>query len=391
MIEYNCKGGKNLLHTELFFKSNNCFGPVRILVKNSTIFFESEKTLFDCEMLRSIIQFANTINQKKYPSKMPVYFSFNQKVQFSDKLTYVLFECICYQLILEGHPVYVSINHNHKITTHGYNSSPLWLLSTGKKSDVAKFLEKFQHDLYKLHFRKVLLKDSGKDELCKLMDDIAIFQKPFDIKEEDREKIAEVLVELVGNAKEHSSGDCLIDFDISEEYFKRGIEGKMYHGINIAILNFSGQLLNTSLKQKLNFNENQSERYNLVRQAYNYHQPYFNEQYLEEDFYNIATFQHKISGRRGNTSTGGTGLTKLIRSLEETSDAYMCYVVSGQRRLQFKKEYMQYNEDYWIGFNNANDFLTAPPNPNLLNRNPFFFPGTAYNLNFIMEVMKYGE
>ena len=130
----------------------------------------------------------------------------------------------------------------------------------------------------------------------------------------------------------------------------------MYHGINIAILNFSQELLNTSLKQKLH----------LVRQAYNYHQPYFNEQYLEEDFYNIATFQHKISGRRGNTSTGGTGLTKLIRSLEETSDAYMCYVVSGQRRLQFKKEYMQYNEDYWIGFNNANNFLTAPPSPSLL-------------------------
>lgn len=375
-----------MVYTELFFESNKQFGLAKAFIKNGAIVFECDKVSFDGPLLRTIFRFINAINAKRYPPGIPIRFFFREKIQFSDKLTYVLFECICYQLIQNGHPVYIGINPWYSITTHGYASSPLWLLTTGKSADINKFSEKFHHDFYKLHFRRVLSNNAQENELSKLMDDIAIFQKPFNIKDDDREKIAEVLIELVGNAKEHSSGDCLIDFDISGKYIKQGVNGKNYRGINIAILNFSQELLGTSIKQKLCQCENLPDRYNFVRHAYKYHQPYFSAQYLQEDFYNIATFQHKISGRNGNVSTGGTGLTKLIQSLEESSDAYNCYVVSGQRRLEFKKEYMMYNEDHWIGFNDTNDFLHAPPNQELLTQNPIHFPGTAYNLNFIMEV-----
>lgn len=322
-----------MIYTELFFESNKHFGCAKTSIKEGAVVFECDREQFDGPLLRRIFRFVNAINAKGYPSGIPVRFFFRKKIQFSDKLTYVLFECICYQLIQSNHPVYVYINPRYSITTHGYSSSPLKLLSTGKLTSVSKFSDKFHHDFYQFHFRRVLCNNAQEDELSKLMDDIAIFQKPFNIKDDEREKIAEVLVELVGNAKEHSSGDCLIDFDISEKYIKRGVDGKNYHGINIAILNFSPELLNTSIKRKLCDCENLSERYNLVQQAYKCHQPYFGDQYLQEDFYNIATFQHKISGRSGNISTGGTGLTKLIQSLEESSDAYSCYVVSGQRRL----------------------------------------------------------
>ena len=55
----------------------------------------------------------------------------------------------------------------------------------------------------------------------------------------------------------------------------------------------------------------------------------------KEDFYNICSFQHKISGRKDVKSTGGTGLTKLIQTLEKMSDAHKCYVVAGKKVVNF--------------------------------------------------------
>lgn len=372
-------------HTDLLFKSNEHIGARKAKIKNKAIMYENDSAVFNGRTLKSILQFINGISEKRYPLGMPIFFSFKKKVRFSDKLTYVLFESICYQLIQSGHPVYIHLKPDYDIITHGFTSSPLWLLSTTKKGGQGKFCDKFHHDLFMLHYRKVFENSAKGKELSEIMDDIAIFQKCFNIKAEDREKITEVLVELIGNAKEHSSGDCLIDFDISETYLKRHEDEKQYRGINIAILNFSPELLGSSIRQKLCSGDDLPERYNQVRKALECHRPFFSEFYLEEDFYNIAAFQHKISGRN-ESATGGTGLTKLIQSLEESSDAYSCYVVSGQRMLEFQKDYMMYKDGLWIGFNEQNDFLNDPPNTDLLLNTPFYFPGTAYNLNFIMEV-----
>lgn len=376
-----------MLNTNLFLTANDNHTSARIKIKNGAIVFEWPERFFNRKLIQTILQFSNTVLAKNYPLGLPIRFSFENTIQFSDKLTYVLFECICYQLIQSGHPVYTNIRPKYSINTHGYRSSPLWLLTTGKLSHIEKFTGKFNHEYYKLHFRTVLESQAKESVLSTLMDDIAIFQKPFDIKPEEREKITEVLIELIGNAKEHATGDCLIDFDISSKYFKRGVDGKNYRGINIVILNFAEELLGTSIQTKLCQGTGLSDRHQKVIQAYNLHKRYFGERYLEEDFFNIAAFQHKISGRMENYSTGGTGLTKLILSLEEDSDAYDCYVISGHRKLLFEKEYMKYNEDQWIGFNCTNDFLGAPPNLDLIQKAPFFFPGTAYNLNFVMEVV----
>lgn len=377
-----------MIYTNLLFETNKCFGIPRVQFRDKTISYKNKSDIFSIETIRSILRFANGIIYKGYPSRMPVCFYFKKDVRFSDKLAYILFESVCYHLIQCGHPIYIDLKPDCDIITHGYQSSPLLLLTTKKVGRGEKYNSKFHQETYGLHFRRVLQNHAQEEELSMMMDDIAIFQKLYDIKSEDREKITEVLVELVGNAKEHTSGDCLIDFDISSTYLKRDANnGKRYRGINIAILNFSPELLGTSIRKKLFDCDELPERYNLVRKAYEYHKPYFGEIYQEEDFYNITTFQHKISGRDQKVTTGGTGLTKLIQSLEESSDAYNCYVISGWRKIEFQKEYMLYNEDYWIGFNDENDFLMAPPSPNLLQRSPIYFPGTAYNLNFVMEVM----
>ena len=98
----------------------------------------------------------------------------------------------------------------------------------------------------------------------------------------------------------------------------------------------------------------------------------------------MTAFQHKISGRE-NSITGGTGLTKLIESLETRSETHICYVQSGKRVVIFKPEYLSYNDDGWLGFNENNDYLTTAPQENLFSGNHYLLPGTAFNLNFVMK------
>ena len=107
--------------------------------------------------------------------------------------------------------------------------------------------------------------------------------------------------------------------------------------------------------------------------------------YKEEDFFNIASFQHKISGSIKKNTTGGTGLTKLVSSLEKQSDAHKCYLITGNRALWFFHQYLEYNQDGWIGFNTENDFLNKTPAYTVIGPNSIYLPGTAYNLNFVMK------
>ena len=79
-------------------------------------------------------------------------------------------------------------------------------------------------------------------------------------------------------------------------------------------------------------------------------------------FFNLASFQDRISGRKSETKTGGRGLTDLIKSLEDRAEAHCCYVLSGNKGLWFEPQYLKYNQGDWIGFNDDNDFITSVPN-----------------------------
>lgn len=123
-----------------------------------------------------------------------------------------------------------------------------------------------------------------------------------------------------------------------------------------------------------------------VKIAYNNHKPHFDYVgYCEDDFYILSSFQDKITGRNEMATTGGTGLTTLVSNLTYRSDAYNCYVISGFRKLNFITQYLEINEDYWYGFNDEKDFINFPPAKCCFQSNPFFMPGTAYNLNFVLE------
>lgn len=368
----------------LLIDANNRIQKRRPTVQHGGFVFKRDTQIFDDDMLVEFMAFCNKIIFGGYPKGIPVIVRFTKKVEFKEKLIYILFECVCMHLISKGHPVSLRMDVDLKINTHGFESSPLKLLESGTYSNISKFKEKFSKDLFGRHYRGIFPHSAKDDDLSIIMGDTASFQRIGNTKDEDRDMLAEVLAELLGNAQEHSLSDCLYDFDISPTYSKKG-SNKKFVGMNIVVLDLSRKLLGTGLKDKLeNPLETLPERYKQVIKAFERHKKFFNSQYGEEDFFNLAAFQHKISGRADNNCTGGTGLTKLIHTLEEKSDAYSCFVQSGFRQVKFKHRYMNYN-DGWIGFNESNNFLSSPPDAGLFQSSRIYLPGTAYNLTFVME------
>ncbi|WP_139990882.1 hypothetical protein [Paenibacillus paridis] len=355
-------------------------------IYNKLIVYKLNKSIFDEAVIKDIIGFVNAVEEKYHNIKLPIHFDLGL-IEIRDKLTYIMFECVCNYLIETcKRKVIVTVNAKEHINTEGITSSPLLLLGTNQKDRFSKFIQKFKKEIYKSHYRRVIGTEENNDPylLSRIMSDIDSFLKMFYVTKQHRDAITEVIIELAGNALEHTDADCLIDLDVTEPYEKKETTGTFY-GINITIINFSPKLLGYSIAEKIKQKGILNDRHLKLLDAYTMHKENFSSQYGEEDFYNIASFQHKISGRLANESTGGTGLTKLISRLEGYSDAYHCYVITGNRAVFFVRDYLSYNKDGWIGFNKGKDFLTQIPETELLSSSTINIPGTAYNLNFVMK------
>lgn len=354
---------------------------------------DAEDNLFTGIQIKQII---NIINQahKKYGSMKYSIHIFLGHVEFVDKLTYVFLECICYYLIEKyKHPVQIFMKVKSDISTKGIDSSPLLLLNGTKKQQIREFPNKFKFDIYRNHFRRVI-NGVGKEEtnyLGELYGEIDTFLKIFSINDECRDEVGHVITELVDNVSEHAKTECLLDIDVAPYFTKVDKSGKIddnyYYGINIAVLNFSEKLLGDDIHENIlaSGKEKANDRYKNVMEAYTYHKKFFSGKYTEEDFCNITTFQTKISGRQDKFLTGGTGLTYLIRSLEEKSENHNCYVISGTRGVNFFKDMLEYNTDKWVGFNAEKDYISGVPKEDTTTECFIYMPGTAYNFNFIMK------
>ncbi len=309
-----------------------------------------------------------------------------------DKLCVTLLECVCYDLINRwGHRVSVSMKCETDICTDGIESSPLKLLGAKKDKNCGEYLRKFEDEIYGNHFRRVIHQSAAESgELGIVMGEIESFLKYFDVEESYRASLAEVVVELIGNAEEHAFADCLVDIDVSNPYRKVGKEG-IYHGVNVAILNFSKIEFEEPIREKIQKTKDVQGRYQRIFEAYNNHKSFFSDDYREDDFFRICAFQDRITSREGKLNSGGMGLTKLISSLEKQSEFHRCYMLSGSRALWFRQEYLDYDEDGWIGFNNKNDYFNCMPDISTFSNYPLFMPGTAYNLNFVLKAEDYND
>lgn len=345
---------------------------------------------FGAEQIMKLIAFVNGINSKYGNINMPIYLFFGN-VEIIDKLSYILLECICYSLIKDyRHAVAISWQPKNNILTQGVFSSPLKLINGNAARLSPKFIEKFKSEIYFYHFRKVISEDkTDTNYLGSLQQDIYNFLSTFYIEEEYKDDIVEMIGEIVGNAIEHAQSQCLLDIDVTTDHSKcieTETQDGNFYGINIVILNFSDVLFGDRLKQRLQKDElNTDDRYTILKKAYLNHQKYFSDEYMLDDFCNMASIQHKISGDTNKGRAGGRGLTTLIKSLQDKSDTDKCYVLSGKRIIFFEKELLEYDADEWLGLNKEKDFINNIPDEGVVHKCLVDFPGTAYNLNFVLK------
>lgn len=364
-------------------------------ILNRRVYFQKNKIIIDfrsidCidgEVLKLIINSFNYAINKYRDIKIPIMLMF-EDAQFKDKLTYICLECVCYYIIkILNIKISISANFVQTITSEGISSSPLLLLNT-KFPQKSKYIEKFKNDIFKNHFRAIVKNSEiTTPRISILMQEISTFLKFFDFEENYSSDIIETIIELVTNGASHSESDCLLDIDITNQYIHKE-NGKKYRGLNICVLDFSTKKLYTDLENKLICDDNIINKYTELKKIYIHHKEiFFSTNYNQHDFFSIATFQDKISGRKKEYFVGGTGLTKLIKALQEKSDTDNCYVLTGKNVIYFTKENLCSDPNGWISFNSSNnDFTKYAPKKGVIDRCFVYFPGTAYNLNFIIKV-----
>lgn len=396
MIVVIYKGCEEMNCRQIIDRNNICYSNSKSYVsfQNGILTIRIKSKEFNEYAIRQFISCINYVHNKYAKSALPICVDFAD-IQLVDKLTYTVFECICKSLIEDyKHKLFIKGNFTKTITTQGFASSPLQML-TGQRQAIKvnpEFVKRFNYDIYGCHFRKLFAYDeyhNHREKLSRTYEDICTFQKGFGVNYDCLDKIAEVVVELIGNSIEHSETDCILDIDIAPHYIKEDEAGE-FCGINISVLNFSDILLGDRIKRKISEMDmsgiDTNSRYKRVVDAYEFHKQHFSIDYTETDFFNITSFQEKISGRLDNISTGGTGLTLLIKSIQERAHMDSCYAISGDRIILLIREYLGYDSEEWLGFNKNNDYFKHIPERGIVHKSDIFFPGTAYNLNFVMKV-----
>lgn len=216
--------------------------------------------------------------------------------------------------------------------------------------------------------------------VSKIMTDIDCFLKPFNINEKYSEMLIEVVVEIIDNALSHSNGGCILVmkvFDVTLNDVKLKL-------LNTNVINISDDFLGMKILDQIEAEQNNQSK-KIVNKAYIEQSNHFNNQYDKESFCFISAFQKHVTTRKESKNNGGTGLTKLIEALiEESYDDY-CYVLSGRNLLLFKKEFLHLNDDGTIGFNMSNNYYSEIPSDSVYYKKQEFFPGTLFNLTFVLE------
>ena len=128
-----------------------------------------------------------------------------------------------------------------------------------------------------------------------MMTDIRCFLQNNEIERSACEELAEVMVELIGNANEHAESECLVDLDITKQYLNTETKNSCF-GLNACIVNFSDKLFYESLKNKVLLQNQLSERYKSLLIAKENHSKYFGKDYSENDFLLLHLFSIKFPG-----------------------------------------------------------------------------------------------
>lgn len=305
----------------------------------------------------------------------------------SDQAILNLMESILYFVINEWefHVTYrFTINENF-LGYQVFKNSILFKFNNTKIS-INKYNNEYNKKIVidKNHFRKICenTEENRKGTFISItMDEIDIFLKYFELNNEYRHELSEVIVEIVDNALKHSKGDCILTLNVLDN------TNNNYKYVDVAIVVIDDIYIG---KHIIDYIENKdkseySEKNNIVMEAYNKHKKYFDDEYNINSFAMISAFQKYVTTRKMANNSGGTGLTTLIEALINKSTHNFCYTISGGTNLIFKKEFLHLNNKGMIGFNETNDYINAIPNSNIVSINKYDMNVNIYNLQFILK------
>ena len=365
-------------------KNMNTYTPKRIPIIKGEIEFRNHQKELNFLTIKTLLRFVSSVRNKYHSGCLHLFLNFGN-VTSTDKLTIQILECVVYTLIHDyRYKITIDITMENTIDTECFRVSPLRYLGKGKR-DINAFYSAFENSTSIKTYRRVVPKSwSYGEELGGLLySDIKDTVNHTIDDEEFSELMAEVVTELVNNANEHNQSDCLIDVDVSNNYMKRGDTENVFLGVNMSLVSFSDVLVPDLLSTKIKSGEHGGNRYDTVTKAYRNHQAFFNDGYTEDDFFIVTAYQDYISGRKGRSPSGGTGLTKVIQTLEKYSDSSKCYMVTGKNALYFFHDYLDYDSNGYVGFNDEKDYLNYPPDKKTRAESPIYIPGIAYNLSFV--------
>lgn len=307
----------------------------------------------------------------------------------SDEATIVLLEIIIYHIIKynKGRVKVRQRFHKNSFSYTYYQNSILSNWDNDQYINENKYIGMFEEpfDANRHHYRRMVKKVPDLDKsdfISKVSGDIDTFVSPYFENKKYKDCIVEISGELLGNALEHTTGDCIFSMTTRNFDTQKGRKKLL----NIVVINISNETLDSCLKLKIENDAFIEERPgdSLLKKAYNNHKKGFNDSYDLESFCLLSAFQYSITTREEGIETGGTGLTQLIKTLSEQSISQLCYVMSGNKILYFKKEFLKLNEDNTIGFNKSNSYIDDLPEEENLQNYIFPIKGTVYNLSFIL-------
>lgn len=201
-------------------------------------------------------------------------------------------------------------------------------------------------------------------------------------------EISEAIAEVAYNVRDHSDGDLIVQCKYMGNLVMRPkFDSKRVGVLCCSLLNVGEKTIGGTIKEALDSGLSDKGK-EMVRKTLKVHEPFFNEIYTEDEFYYVSSFQKGVTRKDVKDSDSyGTGLTVLIKSLKNRVYLSYCYGMSGRSVSFFQDKYLGFGEAETIGFNESGSYLQEPPSPYAIAHLPFFFPGSIFNLVFVVEVL----
>lgn len=236
----------------------------------------------------------------------------------------------------------------------------------------------------KIYFRKIVRNDVMSPSI--LSSDLRTFfrtvncSKNFNLDSKQSNRIITAISELVSNVVEHTESKAIVYCAVDNAYYQKKSD---CYTAAFCVLNLSEKKFYTDM---LNFIKQNKGKVKLkVFEVLKNHEHKFSEKYTLEHFCMVSNFQNNVIKENNEYDrTGGTGLPKFIKDIEEFINQECCYVASGKNMLYLISKLTRF-ENNEVGFNADCNYCTDAPADCVTEVIPFDVSGTVFSMILILN------